>query len=122
MSSCSICLSSCQIGSLRQVILFKYNWCDVVVVRASASQSVDLGYIPQVKSCQKTLKSGNRSFPAWLSAHRDSLENKPASLFVVSLGKALSGNPPSSCGRQVAGPSCLSVVVAQSDKRHANRA
>ena len=39
-----------------------------VVVRASASQSVDLGFIPLVESYQKTLKNGIRSFPAWRSA------------------------------------------------------
>ena len=38
---------------------------------------------------------------------RDSVENKPASLLVVSLGKALNGMPPSLCGRQVVGPSSL---------------
>ena len=53
---------------------------------------------------------------------RDSVENKPASLLVVSLGKALKGTPPSLCGRQMVGPSSLPVVVAQSDERHANRA
>ena len=40
----------------------------------------------------------------------------------MSLGKALNRIPPSSWGRQVAGPSSLPVVVAQSDERHANRA
>ena len=34
---------------------------------------------------------------------RDSVENKPASLLVVSLGKALNGMPPSLCGRQMVG-------------------
>ena len=34
-----------------------------------------------------------------------SVENKPASLLVVRLGKALSGIPPSWCGRQMAGNS-----------------
>ena len=32
------------------------------------------------------------------------MENKPASLLVVSLGKALNGTPPPLCGRQVAPP------------------
>ena len=50
------------------------------------------------------------------------MENKPASLLVVSLGKALNGMPPSLCGRQMVGPSSLPAVVAQSDERHANRA
>ena len=39
-----------------------------IVVRASASQSVDLGFIPLVESYQKTLKNGIYSFPAWRSA------------------------------------------------------
>ena len=37
-----------------------------------------------------------------LSIRGDSVENKPASLLVVPLGKALSGIPPSWCGRQMA--------------------
>ena len=44
------------------------NRRDGVVVRASALQSVDLGFIPLVESYQKTLKNGIRSFPAWRSA------------------------------------------------------
>ena len=93
------------------------------MVRASASQSVDLGFISLVESYQKTLKNGIHRFPAWRSAKkRDSVENKPASLLVVSLGKALNGMPPSLCGRQMVGPSSLPVVVAQYDERHANRA
>ena len=38
------------------------------MVRASASQSVDLGFIPLVESYLKTLKNGIYSFPAWRSA------------------------------------------------------
>ena len=41
---------------------------DGVVVRASALQSVDQGFIPLVESYQKTLKNGIHSFPAWRSA------------------------------------------------------
>ena len=41
---------------------------DGVVVRASALQSVDLGFISLVESYQKTLKNGIYSFPAWRSA------------------------------------------------------
>ena len=41
---------------------------DGVVVRASASQSVDLGFIPLVESYQKALKNGVYSFPAWHSS------------------------------------------------------
>ena len=79
------------------------NRRDGVVVKASASQLVDLGFISLVESYQKTSKNGIHSFPAWRSAHRDSVENKPASLLVVSLGKALNGMPPSLCGRQMVG-------------------
>ena len=62
-------------------------------------------------------------FPAYLfgAQHiRDSVENKPASLLVVSLGKALNGMPLSLYGGQMVGPSNLSVLVAQSDERHAS--
>ena len=94
-----------------------------VVVGESASQLVDLRFISIVEEYQKTLKNGIHSFPAWRSAYkRDSVENKPASLLVVSLGKALNGMPPSLCGKQMMGPSSLPVVVVQSDERHANRA
>ena len=48
----------------------KVKRSDGVVVRASASQSVDLGFIPLVESYQKTLKNGIRSFPAWRLAFR----------------------------------------------------
>ena len=41
---------------------------DGVVVRTSASQSVDLEFIPHVESYQKTFKNGIYSFPAWRSA------------------------------------------------------
>ena len=44
------------------------NRRDGVVVRASASQSVDLGFIPFVESYRKTLKNDLYSFPAWRSA------------------------------------------------------
>ena len=71
---------------------------------------------------QKRLKNGIHNFFAGRSAHRDSVENKLASLLVVSLGKALNVTPSSLCGRQVVGPSSLPVMVAQCDERHANRA
>ena len=92
------------------------------MVRASASQLVDLGFIPQVESYQKFLKMVFTAFLLGAQLKGDSVENKPASLLVMSLGKTLYGMPPSSCGRQVAGPSSLPVMVGQSDKRRANRA
>ena len=63
------------------------------MVRASASQLVDLEFIPLVESYQKTLKNGIYSFPAWRSAFMEAVENKPASSLVVSLVKALNGTP-----------------------------
>ena len=48
--------------------IYQFNRRDGVVVRASASESVDLGFIPLVESYQKTLKNGIYSFPAWRSA------------------------------------------------------
>ena len=42
--------------------------CDSVVVRASASQSVDLWFIPFIEPYQKTLENGIHSFLAWRSA------------------------------------------------------
>ena len=48
------------------------------------------------------------------------MENKPASLVVVPLGKALNGIPPSQCGRKMAGNSSASSYSASSlsrDKR-----
>ena len=42
----------------------------------------------------------------------DSVENKPASFLVVSLGKTPNGMLPSLCGRQMVGPSSLPVMMA----------
>ena len=79
---------------------------DSVVVRASASQSVDLGFI----SLSRVIPN---DFKKWYSQlqclalsikKRDGVESKLASLLVVSLGKALNGTPPSLCGKQVAYP------------------
>ena len=50
--------------------VFTMDRRDGVVVRASASQSVDQGFISLVESFQKTLKNGIHSFPAWRSAHK----------------------------------------------------
>ena len=63
-------MRSCEISELN---FFWWRKCNIdrrdgVVVRASASQSVDLGFIPLVESYQKTLKNGIYSFPAWRSA------------------------------------------------------
>ena len=72
---------------------FYYSWRDGVVVGASASQSVDLGFNLLVESYQKTLQNGIHSFPTWRLAFRTCRTNKPTSSLVVSLGKALNGTP-----------------------------
>ena len=82
------------------------------MVRASASQSVDLGYIPLVESYQKPLKNCIHSFPAWRSTFREVVENKQASL-LVSLGKTLNETPSPICGRQVAQLSLRRELVAE---------
>ena len=60
---------------------------DGVVVRASASQSVDLGFIPLVESYLKTLKNGIRSFPAWRSAFRGSCGEQAGKFACCVLGQ-----------------------------------
>ena len=52
------------------------------------------------------------AFPLGAQQNRDSVENKPPSFLVGSLGEILNGMPVSSCGRQVVGPSSLPVMVA----------
>ena len=63
------------------------------MLRTSASQSVDLWFIPLVESYQKTLKMV--SIASLLGARHlwEVVENKPASSLVVSLGKALNATP-----------------------------
>ena len=74
------------------------------MVRASVSGAVDSGLIPnRVKPM--TLKSIFTASLLDAQLQRDSVENKPASLLVVPLGKALDEIPPSWCGRQMAGNS-----------------
>ena len=62
------------------------------MVRASLSQSVDLGFIPLVESYQKkTLKMVSTASLLGTRHFGQIVKNKPASLLVVSLGKALNG-------------------------------
>ena len=72
------------------------NWRNGVWVSASASYSVDLKLISQVESYQKNV-SKMAFIASLLGAHQNmnSVENKPESLLVVSLGKILSRIPPS---------------------------
>ena len=85
---------------------------DKPVQRRSGSQSLDLGF----HSLSLVIPE---DFHKWLGAqHKKGIVWRTW----VSLGKALSKMLPVSRGRQVVGPSSLPVVVAQSEKRHANRA
>ena len=63
------------------------------MVGASASQSVDLGFIPLVDSYQKTLKMVSIALLLGARHLWEVVENKRASSLVVSLGKTLNGTP-----------------------------
>ena len=69
------------------VIIVLQNRRDGVVVRASTSQSVDLGFIPLVGSYQKTLKNGIHSFPAWRSAFSGGCGEQAGKLACCVLGQ-----------------------------------
>ena len=84
------------------------------MVRASASQSVDLGFNSQSRVVPKDFKK--MVFTASLLGTQHKRDS------VVSLNKALYGMPPSLCGRQIVGPNSLPIVMAQSNERHANGA
>ena len=60
---------------------------DGVVGGASASQSVDLGFIPLVESYRKTLKNGIYSFPAWCSAFMGGCEEQAGNFSCCVLGQ-----------------------------------
>ena len=92
------------------------------MVRASASQSVNLRFISQVESYQKTSKMLLTASLFGAKFKKIVVESKPASLLGVSLGKALNEMPPSLCGRQVAEPSSLTIVLAQPNCRLAKKA
>ena len=78
------------------------NRRDGVVVRASTSQSVDLGFIPLVESYRKTLKNGIRSFPAWRSAFMGGCGEQAGKFTCCVLGQGTQRDAPPLCGRQVA--------------------
>ena len=64
------------------------------MVRASASQSVDLGFNPLVESYQTIIKMVSTASLLGTPHLGEVVENKPACLLVVSLSKALSRTPP----------------------------
>ena len=57
------------------------------MVRASASQSVDMDFNPLVESYQKTLKYGIHSLPAWRSAFRGGCGEQPGMFACCVLGQ-----------------------------------
>ena len=71
-----------------------FNGADGVVVRASASQSVDLGFIPLVESHQKTLKNGIHSFPAWRSAFMGGCREQAGKFACCVLGQGTQRDAP----------------------------
>ena len=83
-------------GELTRRAFVAFNSSDGRVNRSSASEAVDSGLIPsRVKPM--TLKLVFTAFLLDAQRQRDSVENKLASLFVVSLGKALEEIPPFCC-------------------------
>ena len=72
-----------------------------VVVRASASQSVDQGFIPLVESYQKTLKNDIYSIPAWRLAFMGGCGEQAGKFACCVLGQGTSRDAPRLCGRQV---------------------
>ena len=78
------------------------NRRDGVVVGASASQSVDLGFIPLVESYRKTLKKGICNFPAWRSAFRGGCGEQAGKFACCVLGQGTKQDAPLLCRSQVA--------------------
>ena len=61
----------------------------MLVVRASASESVDLEFNALIESYQKTLKNGNHSFPAWRSAFRECCGEQAGKFACCDLGQGI---------------------------------
>ena len=94
----------CEYSMLFPVFLYFFNSSDNRVLRVSASGAVDSGLIlSRVKPITLKLKFTTSLLDA--RHETDSMDNKPASLLVVPLGKALGGIFPSWCFGQVAGNS-----------------
>ena len=63
------------------------------MVRVSTLPLVDLGFIPPVESYQKIFKNGIYGSLLGTRNLCEVVENKPASLLLVSLGKTLNRTP-----------------------------
>ena len=64
----TVCFTAIKSHQVFKALVLLHGRRDGVVVRASASQSVDLGFIPLVESYQEALKNGIYSFLVWRSA------------------------------------------------------
>ena len=67
------------------------------MARASALQLVDLEFISQGESYQKTLKNGIQGLPAWHSAQKVQCGEQAGKLACCALGKTLNEMSPSLC-------------------------
>ena len=85
------------------------------MVSLSVSWLVYLEFISLVKSYYRTKKMVLSSSLLGAQNKRDSVENKPESLLVVSLSKTFNGRPPYLCSTPVMGPSSQPVAVARSN-------
>ena len=83
--------------------LMTSNRSDDRVVKASTSGAVYLGLIPNRVKLMTLKLVFTASLMDVQHVVRDSVENKPASLLAVPLGKALSGISPSWCDKHMAG-------------------
>ena len=72
------------------------------MVRASASQSIDLEFNSLVESYQKILKNGIYSFPAWRSAFIKSCGEQAGKFACCVVGQGTERDAQPLCGRQVA--------------------
>ena len=78
---------ACMLVFLKEM---SHVWRDgVVVYRVSASQSVDLKFIPLVEPHLKTLKNGIYSFPAWRSAFRGGCGEQSGKFACCVLGQGI---------------------------------
>ena len=92
------------------------RWCSGESVRIAVGRP---GVYSLCRVIPKDFKKWYSLLPCLaLSIERDSMENKPASLLVVSLGKALNGTPPPLFGRQVAPPVLHRITIVKLLTQH----
>ena len=93
------------------------------MVRAFASQSIDLGFNFLVESYQKTLKNAIHTFSVWRSAQKGIVgRTSQQARLMCPWARHLNGMLPSIYDKQVVGPSSLLVMVGRSNRKPAKRA